>query len=150
MFSTKIKKIDISEVSKGLRNVDDDLVAEVGKAVFVFGDMVRAEAQHSIVEGSISGPGHVPSLPGEPPSADTRVLDQSIVTRRTGLMSVEVVANAPYAAALEYGRLDGSIAERPFMRPALKKRTPEGMALVRRAVNVAIKKNDRRRKRGDR
>lgn len=84
------------------------------------GEKVRKEAANSIIAGSISGPGHIPSAPGEPPNRDTSNLDKSIdvrVDRQRG--RVDVIASAPYSAALEFGT--STIEERPFMRPALRK-----------------------------
>lgn len=98
------------------------------------GEIVREDAQQSIVQGSISGAHHVPSLPGQPPNADTRQLDMSlavIADRRS--MEVEVRASAPYAAHLEYGT--SWMAPRPYLRPAMQrnKRT------INRLVTEAVK-----------
>lgn len=120
-----------------LKRIGPGAIAAVGAAIFAGADIIRAEAAHSITEGSVSGRDHVPSLPGESPNADTRQLDTSIVTAKTGEMSAEVSANTPYAAALEFGRADGTIAERPYMRPATKKKRSEVVELVRRAINKA-------------
>lgn len=105
------------------------------RELFVWGDAIRADAQHSIVHGAIQGKGHIASKPGEPPKRDTGQLDSSITTRADRAnFKVEVVADTPYAAALELGRADGSIAERPYMRPASKRQGPPGLARVRAAL----------------
>lgn len=81
---------------------------------------VEDDAKRSIIAGSISGAGHVPSLPGQPPNADTHVLDQSIYTKvNPSGRTVSVVAGARYSAALEFGT--SRMAERPFLRPALRR-----------------------------
>tara|TARA_Y100001972_G_scaffold123977_1_gene172144 strand:- start:433 stop:843 length:411 start_codon:yes stop_codon:yes gene_type:complete len=96
--------------------------AEVTKALFVGGAEIELEAEHSITEGSISGAGHIPSAPGQPPNADSRLLDTSIDTTVQGQSppKVNVTSNAPYSASLEFGT--SKMAERPFMRPAAKKK----------------------------
>lgn len=93
---------------------------ESRKALFEAGEIIRADAQKSIRDGAISGPGHIPSLPGEPPNADTHNLDLSIDVRiNPSGKSVTVVARAHYSAALELGT--SRILPRPFMRPALQR-----------------------------
>lgn len=110
----------------------------IGKAVFVGADMVKAEAQRSITEGSVSGRFHVASKPGEPPNADTRQLDKSIAAKKTGPVSAEVRATAPYAAAQEFGYPPSNLAERPYMRPAATKTKPKIVALIKRAKEKAF------------
>lgn len=109
--------------------------ASAKKALIVAADAIRVEAAVSITKGAISGPGHIPSLPGEPPNADTHQLDTSIVSRLTGPTTAEVSANTPYAAGLEFGT--SRVAARPYMRPAAKK---EGRGLVA-AVRAAAKRD---------
>ena len=102
------------------------------RALYAAGQAIEIEAEISITRGSISGPGHVPSKPGSPPSADTRQLDTSIHTVVVGPNRVDVVSNAPYSAALEFGT--SRMAERPFMGPAARAKTPEAVDLIKRAV----------------
>lgn len=104
----------------------------VGRALFVAGGTIEAEAEISITAGSVSGKGHVPSAPGQPPNADTRQLDTSIETVKAGELAVDVISNAPYSKALEYGT--HKMAARPFMRPATQKRKAEAVALIARAA----------------
>jgi hypothetical protein len=56
----------------------------ISKLVFVGADMIKTEARHSITAGAISGKGHIPSRPGEPPNRDTGYLDTNIEAFRTG------------------------------------------------------------------
>lgn len=114
------------------RMAGPEMVQRVGAALFAAGSMIEVAAAHSITEGAVSGKGHVPSRPGEPPMADTHVLDRSIETNQVGPLKVEVSANAPYAAALEFGT--SKMAERPYMRPAVAAKRKEVTELVRRAV----------------
>jgi HK97 gp10 family phage protein len=90
------------------------------KALYDAGEMVRADAQASIRAGAVSGAGHVPSAPGQPPNADTHRLDVSIDVRiNPSRKSVSVISLAPYSAFLEFGT--SRMVERPFMRPALRR-----------------------------
>lgn len=60
------------------------------------------------------------SAPGEAPANQTRGLVGGISTRfDRPRVTGYVTSSAEYAAALEYGRLDGTIKERPHMRPGL-------------------------------
>lgn len=114
------------------------MVAEVSKALFVAGNMVQVYAQHSITEGSVSGSGHVASLPGEPPNADTHGLDRQIETTQVDPLKVRVSSNARYSKFLEYGT--SRMAARPFMMPALRANKRQVTKLVRDAVSRAVKK----------
>ena len=104
----------------------------ISRALFVAGNMVEVEAAISITNGAVSGKGHVPSTPGEPPNADTHLLDRSIDTVQVEPLRVQVSANAPYARSLEYGT--SRMAARPFMAPALAKKRPEIVALITKAI----------------
>lgn len=119
---------------KRMRNTE-----EVVKALYAAGMAIEIEAELSIVSGSISGKGHVPSLPGQPPNADTRLLDSSIETtiESKSPPTVHVTSHAPYSAFLEFGT--SKMAPREFMRPAAQKKKGEAIALVTRAVSKLSK-----------
>lgn len=104
------------------------------RALYAGGQLIELEAERSITQGSISGAGHVPSSPGQPPNADTRLLDTSIDTiiAKAAPPIVHVRSNAPYSAPLEFGT--SKMAERPFMRPAAKKKRSAVVDLVAAAV----------------
>lgn len=94
-------------------------------------------AKDSIIEGSVSGPGHVPSKPGEPPNADTHELDQSIIVTMDREKSIaRVIATADYAPDLERG--NSKIEPRPFMKPAGQKGRPEARRLVNEAKKSTL------------
>lgn len=105
---------------------------ELGKAIYVAADAIRVEAKRSITAGSVSGRGHVASSPGEPPNRDTGHLDTNIEAAKTGPLEAETRSTASYAAALEFGT--SKMAERPYMRPAVKKVMP----LVRRQIGKTV------------
>jgi HK97 gp10 family phage protein len=116
----------------------EDTVRNVGQALYAGGETIRAEASHLITEGAVSGKGHIPSAPGDPPNEDTGVLRTHIETTQVAPLRVEVSSNAPYAVALEFGT--SKMAERPYMRPATERKRSAIVQSVRAAVNAAIHK----------
>ena len=116
---------------------------EVAKRLYKAGQDIELDAEFSITAGSVSGEGHFPSKPGEPPNADTRHLDTNIETKLvdTYRPSVTVTSHADYSAALEYGT--EHIDARPFMRPALEKNKKQVVEAARLGVNIALSKSGR-------
>lgn len=113
---------------------------QVAQALYSAGQLIELDAERSITAGSVSGAGHVPSLPGQPPNNDTGGLVRSIETRLNGTDLVTVTAggpSAPYAVHLEYGT--SRMAARPFMRPAVERNRKKVVQMVGDAVNVTIK-----------
>lgn len=117
--------------SPNLRNNVADVVEEgLGKIVKTAAD--------SIIEGAISGPGHVASAPGEPPNADTHELDQSgKVEMNRSTLSGKATFSAPHAIPQEFGTEHAE--ERPYLRPAGQKERPG----IRRDVARVIKSASR-------
>lgn len=111
---------------------------QVTRALYAAGQLIESDAERSITAGSISGAGHIPSLPGQPPNADTRFLDTNIETEIGGPGVVTVTSKAPYSAALEYGNSRG-LAPRPFMRPAAERNRKKVAQMVGDALNITIK-----------
>jgi HK97 gp10 family phage protein len=110
---------------------------EVARALYSAGQLVELDAERSITTGAVSGAGHVPSLPGEAPNADTHFLDSNIETEIGGPGLVTVTSKAPYSAFLEYGTSRAS--PRPFMRPAVERNRKKIVQLVGDAVGITIK-----------
>lgn len=108
----------------------------IGQALFVGGETIQVEAQLSITRGAVSGKGHVPSRPGEPPKADTHRLADNIETVQPSPLKVEVSSNAPYAVELEKGT--AKMAARPYMGPATQRKRAEVVRLVRGAMRHVI------------
>lgn len=111
----------------------------IGQALFVGGETIQVEAQISITKGAVSGAGHVASLPGQAPNADTHRLADNIETVQPAPLRVEVSSNAPYSAALEFG--SSKVGERPFMRPAVAAKRKEVTELIAKAINHVSKGN---------
>jgi len=129
----------VDSAIRALRDRQSKLEENIGKAVFVISDRVKARAQHLMTDGSVSGAGHVPSNPGEPPNADTRQLDKGIVSKKTGPATAEVRSTEPYSAALEFGAPQNNLEERPFMRPALAAELDDAKKLIVRKDRIASK-----------
>lgn len=112
--------------------------SDVYRSLYASGEVIREDAANSIKAGAISGPGHIPSLPGEPPNADTHQLDLSIDVRvNPGAKTISVVSRAPYAAFLEFGT--SKMAARPYLRPALLRNRNRVVLGVVNAVNRSIR-----------
>lgn len=124
--------------SNRLKSIAKKTAKQVVQALYLAGQEIELEAEHSITSGSISGKGHIPSAPGQPPNADTRFLDTNIETTVVSQNppTVHVTSHAPYSAFLEFGT--SRMAERPFMRPAAKKKRGKASAIVRRAVAQVV------------
>lgn len=109
----------------------------VGQALFAGGDLIRTEAQISITAGAVSGKGHVPSRPGEPPNNDTGHLANNIEAVQVEPLVVEVSSNAPYSAPLELGT--SKMAARPFMAPARDAKRKAVVDLVQQAMDSVVR-----------
>ena len=112
-----------------------------GAVVYEAADAVRAEAFQSISRGSVSGAGHVPSAPGQPPNRDSGDLQAGLSARRTGLLSAEVRAEAAHSAPLEFGT--SKMAARPFLRPARDKKAAGAIEKGVAKMNAEIRRKTR-------
>lgn len=112
-----------------------------GQVVYVGSDMIRAHAFRSISAGSVSGKGHVPSAPGEPPNRDTGVLQAHLTNALVGPLTAEVRSDAPYANALEFGT--SKMAARPYMRPARDAKRKEIQQLFKEKMGKLVKDSGR-------
>lgn len=123
-----------------LRRMARDTAQEVVRKLYVAGQKIELDAELSITAGSVSGIGHIPSAPGQPPNRDTGLLDGSIDTEIRSQMppSVAVTSRAPYAAHLEYGT--SRMAPRPYMRPAVERNRDDVTRAVGDAVNIIIRR----------
>jgi HK97 gp10 family phage protein len=126
-----------AEHLKRMRSMTLGMRKEASKLIYVLADMHATEAAISVTTGAVSGKNHVASAPGDAPNADTHFLDRSIHVERTGQLTAESVADAPYAARLEFG--DDKIAARPFMQPAAKKIKQRADKILVRGVQIVVR-----------
>lgn len=122
-----------------LRTLTADARKVAGAVVYEVADAIRAEAFRSISAGSVSGAGHVPSAPGEPPNRDTGHLQAGLVSAQTGPLSAEVRSNAAYASVLEFG--GSNTAARPYMRPARDKELPKAQRRMTEQMEKLVKRS---------
>lgn len=114
-----------------------DVVKAAGRVLYVGADMIRSEAFHSISAGSVSGKGHVPSQPGEPPNREFGGLQDNLKAELVAPLEAQVTSEAPYAAALEFGT--SKMEARPYMRPARDKKAPEIQRLFEVEIDKLVK-----------
>lgn len=119
------------------RMADPKVRRDISRGIFVAAQEVQTEARLLITEGSISGAGHIASLPGEPPNNDTGHLAGNIEATRTGDLSAQVESKADYGAELERGT--SKMAARPYMAPALQRKRKRILELTHGVVEAAIK-----------
>ncbi len=109
------------------QSITDDVRQAALRGVADSVELVKGVAVSKILSGPKTGivyrtrgVDHQASAPGESPASDTGRLAQSARTELNPAgISGEVIFSTAYAAALEFGREDGSIAARPYARPAL-------------------------------
>lgn len=137
MAGGKSRVVGAKAFTAKLRRLTPDAVRQLTKAVEVIASQVQTDAQISITTGAVSGKGHVPSAPGEPPNNDTGGLVAGIVVNVVAPLHRQVASTARYAAAQELG--NSRLPERPYMRPAVAKNREGGQKLFRAAVSVVSK-----------
>ncbi len=114
-----------------------DVIKAAGRVLYVGADMIRAEAFRSISAGSVSGKGHEPSNPGEPPNRDTGVLQANLKAELVAPLEAQVTSEAPYSAALEFG--SSKMEARPFLRPSRDAKAPEIQRLFEVEIDKLVK-----------
>ena len=104
-------------------------------------ERVVVEARRLIVTGSVTGAGHVPSRPGEPPNNNWGTLAGNIEDRLVAWDVAEVSSNAPYAAFLEMEFGTSKMAARPYMAPARDNTVDSIEADMVRAIDALVKRS---------
>ena len=110
--------------------------------------LVQGTARKKILNGPKTGivyergkVSHTASAPGEAPANDTGNLARAVnvVAAEPSLRAIaKVEVDTPYALALEFGRLDGSIEPRPFLQPAADEKATACRDLLQAEVAQAI------------
>tara|TARA_R110002111_G_scaffold610_1_gene4950 strand:- start:1170 stop:1616 length:447 start_codon:yes stop_codon:yes gene_type:complete len=144
-ITLKIKNLPqfSSKLNMQSKNVNRNIIQVVNSIA----NSVRNTAVVSIIQNSRAG-GQVTrynptrtiniSKAGDPPAADTGYLSSQIVVKidATGL-GADIISNADYSAALEYGTL--KMPARPFMQPAAEENRKKFDKKMAQAVNNGLK-----------
>ena len=134
----------LKRLQKRLGTLPKSVRSAVNKTVNKAAAAMRTEVRRSIRKSSgqwnFYEPDHWSSPPGTAPNNDTGQLMMSIIiSQRATVKNVAratVTADAPYAAALEFGTM--TIEPRPFMKPAFQKVAPEAKKNIENAVKAAM------------
>jgi len=98
------------------------VVPALGEVLESSAQAIAEDAAFSIRDGAISGPGHIPSEPGQPPNADTGDLDQSIhpgeLIETGDSIRTSVIADSDHAWIERGG---SNMEPRPYMEPAVER-----------------------------
>lgn len=125
-----------------MRRLSDARIAEaIGAGLYEAADVIRAKAFQSISAGSVSGKGHKPSKPGEPPNRDKGDLQTGLKIARTGKLKAEVRSEAKHSRPLEFGT--SKMSARPFLRPARDATRDEVRTIVEKKLGEFLRKNRR-------
>lgn len=143
MSSIDLKISNLQAFNRKLNAVlDNEVKTEAKKRMERATKLVRGAAISDVQRGVKSGTTyekykprrtHTASAPGQAPATDTGQLVSSISTRvKTEGRKVigEIVADAPYAQALEFGTR--KMMARPFMQPALSKNARKVEAIFKK------------------
>lgn len=134
-LNSKWKSIEAAKLKNAIRELNRGAL-KIHKHIVLSFVSPKSGRQYS--RGSKN---HTASAPGEAPARDTGHLGQTVqfrlaeVNDTSPLVTADVTVSAEYALALEFGRKDGSIAERPFVRPAYAANKDQIMQNVRKALS---------------
>lgn len=145
-MSVTIRLDGAKQLQAALRDMSDDMRAEVGKAVVTTAVKLRGDVVKSIQRGPKSGAvyrkysprrTHQASAPGQPPATDTGRLANSIEFDKRGDLAATVGSALAYSVHLEYGT--SRMAARPFFRPAVERIRPVFDDLLQDAIKRATR-----------
>jgi HK97 gp10 family phage protein len=141
----KMQLTGIPQLQKALAEFAINADRELENIVRGTAQNIRGHAIKSILRGQKSGTEyqkyspkrkHRASAPGQAPATDTGRLAGSIAANIDG-KKAEIVANAEYAAWLEFGTQE--IKPRPFMFPAMELERPKWNKRLEGVVEKAAK-----------
>jgi len=144
----------LAQLSAAITAKQKKISNAVGKAITRGALAVQGAARSRILKGPKNGKTykygkggkrrHVASAPTQAPANWTGNLARSLkvvnATESGGVWTAKVTANAPYAAALEFGTRGAGrthrvvIEARPFLTPSVKELAPKIHADIKRAV----------------
>lgn len=141
----------LAELRSNLQKLAGDLGPSLAKAAYQGARLIQSSAIKAIktqspgelVERNQPGQApydHIASKPGDAPNTDTGELIRGLqveVSPGAVLVGVESSQDEK-ATALEFGTLDGTLAPRPFLMPALDANRPAIRDLMRDAIRADI------------
>ena len=125
------------------RELINKMGSGVSKAVDRTANITRRAMQMLIIGGARTGRIyfrrggniHQASAPGEPPKKDDGQLANQIINRMVDPLNAEIdTMDNEYAAALEFGRNDGTIKPRPFFQKTVLKNQSTLETEVQKAI----------------
>ena len=132
---------DVESLIQDINGVVEGEVKNVTEAV---ADEAVKSIQTGVKSGrfyNFKGKKHQASAPGQSPA---NMSGDLVKSRRTEYPSDgnvgRVIFDVPYARALEYGKLDGKILPRPFIRPALLKKGIDLKGNIRKSTNRMLQR----------
>lgn len=115
------------------------IVPAIGEELEAGAQAIVEDAVFSIRDGAISGSGHIPSLPGEAPNADTHDLDESIhvgeLIETPGSIRTAAIASSDHAWIERGG---SNLAPRPYLEPASQRQRPDIIAAIRKRFKTEV------------
>lgn len=134
-------RVTDNHAARLLKAAPRQVIPAIGKELHDSAEIIAKDARVSVIDGGISGSGHIASLPGQPPNADTHDLDQSIHATETvevdGYVKASVVADSDHALYMELGT--SKIEERPFIRPAMARHRRTTVKSIAIAYNRQVR-----------
>lgn len=128
-MATTIKMDGLTELQAALKSLGPEMEAAAEKAVTVTGLQLQEDIKRRYSRTpktgkrySRGGKTHVASSPGNAPAVDTGRLRSSVLFRKRGEASVEVLSRIKYGAWLEFGTRKA--AARPAWVPAVEAMRP--------------------------
>ena len=118
------------------------IVPALGRELQDSAEIIANDAAISILDGGISGSGHIASEPRQAPNADTHDLDQSIhagelIDTEPGVIRSSVIADSEHAFYMEKGTTN--VVERPFLSPAVERHRRTTIKSLGLAYNKAVR-----------
>lgn len=115
-------KITDNHLQRLLRMNPAQIMPAFGEELEAGAQAIIEDAVASILEGAISGAGHIPSKPGEAPNADSGDLHKSIhvgdLVETPGEVRTAAIADSDHAWIERGG---SNIEPRPYMEPAAER-----------------------------
>lgn len=105
-------------ISRSARYKASQIVRDTAFSILLLARHAMMGPKHGKVYQK-AGRVHQPSAPGEAPAIDLGNLINSLAVEIVSDLTARVTVGAEYGSPLEFGTVDGKIAPRPYLRPAV-------------------------------